>query len=86
MDKLTIFRDDLRTLKNLLDTAQLFSKNRSMKDFVYHPVWVADRIANFEGEVNYSDLIGAINDLVTYELEQTEKAINDGKQQSERIA
>lgn len=80
MDKLTILRDDLKLLKALLDTAKIIGKNRSVKDLVYHPVWIADRIASFEDDVNYADLIGAIDDLVTYELEQTEKAINDGTQ------
>lgn len=79
MDKLTILRDDLRLLKALLDTSKVISKNKSIKDIFYHPVWIADRIASFEGEVNYADLIGAIDDLVTYELEQTEKEIYEQK-------
>jgi len=86
MDKLTILRDDLRTLKMLLDNARLIAKKRSVKDIYYEPVPIADRLASVEGMVNYADLIAGINDYVTYELEQTEKAINDEKQQSERIA
>lgn len=86
MDKLTILRDDLRTLKMFLDNARLVAKRSSIKDIYYEPVPIADRLASVEGQVNYADLIEGINDYVTYELEQTEKAINDGKQQSERIA
>lgn len=74
-------RDDLRSLKALLDTAIIFAKNRSVKDIVYHPVPIADRLASMEENVNYADLIEVVNSYVIYELEQTEKAINDGKRQ-----
>lgn len=81
MDKLTILRDDLRLLKMMLDNVRLIAKKRSIKDIYYDPVPIAYRLASFEGVVNYADLIAGINDYVNYELEQTEKAINDGKQQ-----
>ena len=79
MDKLVILRDDLRLLKALLDTAKTISKNKSVKDILYHPVWIADRIASMESEVGFAEFIEAIDDLVTYELEQTEKVIYEQK-------
>lgn len=82
MNQLVILRDDLRLLKALLDTAKTISKNKSVKDILYQPVWIADRIASMDGEVGYAEFIEAINDLVTYELEQTEKVINEQRKQA----
>jgi len=80
MDKLIIERDNLRLLKAILETAKCVSKKEEVNNIFYHPVWIADRIASMEGDVNYTDLIEVICDLVNYQLQETEKAVKDHEQ------
>lgn len=64
----------LTLLKSVLEVAEKVAINE-LSDIQYHPLAIADMIANLDDDCTYADFIYSLKDLVNHELVATNNVL-----------